>query len=409
MVEAAKRGQLLILDGVHRLPSGLLPAAIGRLLTDRECELPDGTRIVSPASWQRKLRACDGDESRLTSAGLFRCHPAFLAVGIAELTAQSGGGGSSSQQKKSWVGDDVLPLFHFHAVTPLNDAEHLELLVRCTRDTTAGSKGKGEVNEGWLKALLQCAAALRESIAADPTLAPLRLSTRRLLRTARHLGAFAAGGDAKDAVRAALARELSATLALLPPPTQQAVDERVRRELKSAGLSDGTLLPPRDNDDDDGSGGSTTGKRHEEHVKRAKAEHIKKLEEAAVQLRTASMYGMGSTPQAVQGSKQLDAEVNNMRRMEVKEEERKEKVRRDTAIQQDKSVVGGSGNVHGNGGERIRVYGGYVSIDGVIAPARKPSVASLVPSVTFYAVSRHVDLLREMLRLVARPPFIINR
>ena len=390
VVAAAKNGHLVLLDGVHRLPAGLLAAAIGRLLTDSECELPDGTRLLSTRAWEHKLRVCGGDATHLTRGGLFRCHPAFAVVAIAEPASTKSG-----HHRRSWLADDVLALFHFHPVVPLDDHEHRQML---TRAVTGSAQATIVIDT-----LLKCAHALREAIAADEVLAPLRLSTRRLVRITRHLRASSDGDAASassqdDALRAALARELGATLSLLPRPTQRAVDDRLRAELRAAGLLDRTLLPSRDDDDNAPMGGGNTmgggSQRGEEVLKAVKAQQLKELERAAVQLRTAQMWGHTNA----HGEAKLDAEVHDLHRREEREAERASAARRKRAIECD----GTSAGIHESAPhavvERVHVRDGIVSIDGVHAAVRTPSVASLVPHVTFYAVPHHIDLLRELLR-----------
>ena len=45
-VRAAVGGGLLVLEGIHRLPRGILSATLGRLISERAVQLPDGSRLV---------------------------------------------------------------------------------------------------------------------------------------------------------------------------------------------------------------------------------------------------------------------------------------------------------------------------------------------------------------------------
>ena len=291
-------------------------------------------------------------------------------------------------------------------VAALDDSEHATLL------TAAAAEAPPQ----WTKALLRCAAALREAIEADPTLAPLRLSTRRLLRIARHLHAAAAATTPPpasshttqdEAVSAALGRELGATLALLPRPTQRSIDELVGRTLRASGLPTVPLLPPRYGAASasvgavasSGGGGGGGGERERQRTAEEKARLIKQLENSAVQLRTASMYGYSNAS----GEAQLDAEVRRLRSHEAKAAEAAQAKRRDAAIAQVSREARDGGGAGGAGGlaasaARVKIGASEVAIDGVIAKRRVPSVPSLVPRVTFYEVTRHVNVLREMLR-----------
>ena len=55
-VTAAVNGEMLIVDNIHRLPSGTLAATLGRLITDRQLQLPDGRRLL-PRAQVEALRA----------------------------------------------------------------------------------------------------------------------------------------------------------------------------------------------------------------------------------------------------------------------------------------------------------------------------------------------------------------
>ena len=45
-VRAAVGGGILVLEGIHRLPRGILSATLGRLISERAVQLPDGSRLV---------------------------------------------------------------------------------------------------------------------------------------------------------------------------------------------------------------------------------------------------------------------------------------------------------------------------------------------------------------------------
>ena len=411
-------GHLVILDGVHRLSAGLLSSAVARLLADRQVDLPDGARIVAPSTFAALLAAHDGNADALRAANIYCCHPAFAAVAIAEPVPPP--------PKRSWLAEDILPMFHFHSIGAMGDAEHMELLSRPQTAEAARARqcaGQPEVTvvpERMLRGLLQCAAALREAARADSTLHPLRLSTRRLVRVARHLAAAAAaaspadrtepsdrrgmsaGPPSDDALRAALARELGATLSLMPPSTQQAVDEMTRRVLRRAGLADGSLLPQRQHADEgelgvgrpdsggDGLGGG--GGRERSGDAHAKARLLKQLEKQAVDLRTAAMWGHANA----MGEASLDRSVGAMRQDEARESDSKERQRRDKAMRLARAGPGGASTQLSHG--RVLISGGQLRIDDVEVAIRSPHAPSLVPRSPFFEVSRHVDVLREMLR-----------
>ena len=180
---------------------------------------------MSARSYAALMRRPNVDAAALHAAAIQQCHVAFRVVATAEPPPPP--------PARSWLADDILAVFHFHAFTPLSDHEHLQLL-----DAAHSTAATPPDHAHHLATLLRCAAALRAAAADDPSLSLLRLSTRRLLRTTRHLlrasterGGFGSFGgfdaDAltapsgaadggKGALRLALSRELGATLALLP-------------------------------------------------------------------------------------------------------------------------------------------------------------------------------------------------
>lgn len=87
----------MVLDGIHRLPAGALFAAFGRLCSERELDLPDGTRLVENAS---EGEATVGDSFRL--------------VALAE--------------PGSWLSPEIAALFSTHFLPEMMPAEIGEAL-----------------------------------------------------------------------------------------------------------------------------------------------------------------------------------------------------------------------------------------------------------------------------------------
>ncbi len=206
-VRAALDGELLVLDNIHRLPPGVLAATLGRLLTDRELQLPDGTRLVPRERYDALLTA-SADDAHAAAAvqdKLIPVHPAFRVLATAEpphawaeaasagggshgaaslaASAAAGGGGSGS-----WLGSEALGLFHFHRVERLDLADTEALVEHQAAAATAAASLAAEPR-GAAMARSQLL-SLHQLLVSEPTRHGLSLSTRGLLRAARHASLY---------------------------------------------------------------------------------------------------------------------------------------------------------------------------------------------------------------------------
>lgn len=82
MIRAAKNGSIAILDGIHRIHSSTI-SILHRLVHDREVQLYDGARLIAAEKYDA-LVADGNDRDQLTENGIFRIHPAFRIVALAE-------------------------------------------------------------------------------------------------------------------------------------------------------------------------------------------------------------------------------------------------------------------------------------------------------------------------------------
>ncbi|KAH8057058.1 ATPase [Aureococcus anophagefferens] len=190
LAAAARRGGLCVLDGAHRLARGTLCGAVAPLLCDRSLSLPSGERLVAREHYD-DLLSRGFSEDALRAARVEPAHPSFRVL----ATAEPGG---------DWLDDEVLTVFHFHGVDPLDRREHAALL----RGEVEARGGDADACAPLLEAALDFGDAVGGALDADPTLAPLLLSTRRLRALATHAAALR--GDA-----APLHHALSPGLALL--------------------------------------------------------------------------------------------------------------------------------------------------------------------------------------------------
>jgi len=232
LLEAAARGEVAVLDGVHRLARGMLYSAVGRLLHDRELELADGSRFVSPQHFERLLS--DGlSPQDLEKCRIYRVHPSFRVLATAEPP------GSSS--KEAWLTAEVATLFHFHEVLPLPLAE--------LREVCLPAAGGGGACRGGFDALAHFAGAVRSEArragggaddAVGSELAAVALSLRQLKRAGQHL--MATDSD----VRGAVDRACSARLRFLRPAVQAKVHELLAASLKTSGAGVARRLEAND-------------------------------------------------------------------------------------------------------------------------------------------------------------------
>ncbi|XP_043278620.1 von Willebrand factor A domain-containing protein 8 isoform X2 [Venturia canescens] len=203
LVVAAVSGKMAILDGIHRLHTSTL-AIINRLVQDRELQLHDGKRIMRHDRYDEIKAEGNKSDEEMKNSGLLRMHPSFRLVAIAEPPVMN----SSSGQ---WLNSEILSLFNFHAMRPLDRAEELHII----------RSKYGEPSRAVTK-IIDLAHNLRSS--SDPTLQSLAgfFSTRQLLRIAARMNKFP-NDDVYEAVqRACLGR-------FLPALPRQALEETLKR------------------------------------------------------------------------------------------------------------------------------------------------------------------------------------
>lgn len=90
LIRAALDGKLAILDGIDRVHPSTL-SVIHSLVHDRDVQLYDGKRLVRHDRYEeiKKLHGLT-DEEMTNSSKIFKIHPSFRIVGLAEMTSQKG-------------------------------------------------------------------------------------------------------------------------------------------------------------------------------------------------------------------------------------------------------------------------------------------------------------------------------
>nr|XP_018907546.1 PREDICTED: von Willebrand factor A domain-containing protein 8 [Bemisia tabaci] len=201
LVTAALEGKLAVLDGIHRVHPSTL-CLIHRLVHDRELQLYNGERLLRHDRYDALAEKFG--ESYLTDSKIFRIHPAFRIVALAESP-----GGDIPQ----WLTSELLSLFLFHEMRPLNLEEEtfiMQSLFNVPAETFEG--------------LLYAAEHLRT--AKDPALSSLAnfLSTRQLLRTARKCSTYRHTSlDVYDIIQNACMAKF------LPPLTKHSLDTILKK------------------------------------------------------------------------------------------------------------------------------------------------------------------------------------
>ncbi|KAG1231508.1 hypothetical protein G6F68_019195 [Rhizopus microsporus] len=86
LVEAAILGRLAVLDGIEALSYGTLNT-LQRLCSDRETQLPDGTRLINARRYEKLLKS--QTQKELQEKRLVPIHPSFRIIALARANGQS--------------------------------------------------------------------------------------------------------------------------------------------------------------------------------------------------------------------------------------------------------------------------------------------------------------------------------
>ena len=229
LVDAALRGDLAVLDGVDRLPRGLLYATLARLVCDRELDLPDGTRLCAPRRWAELLRG-GLSETDLRARGLRRVSPSFRVVAVAGSVPS----GTRDDRRGQWLDPELASLFHFHVAPVFEPNDERKLMKRELGPAPDGdvvvdvllSYNKSIRDHAYQRDKL----AMEKKVAAPATsLALCALSLRQLLRAAR---TAALDHDPDDCIDKAV----GAYAKYLDPADRDAVQRYANTACRQAGL-----------------------------------------------------------------------------------------------------------------------------------------------------------------------------
>lgn len=121
LVKAARTGDLAVMDGIETLSFGTL-VTIQRLIKEREIILPDGKQLINYERYKKLIQNYGFTGEQLKGKGIFAIHPAFRIVALARPFSSVGGEG------KSWLSSEIVSMFQFLVVHPLNNLVNLFFL-----------------------------------------------------------------------------------------------------------------------------------------------------------------------------------------------------------------------------------------------------------------------------------------
>ncbi|KAI9303209.1 AAA domain-containing protein [Cunninghamella echinulata] len=191
LVEAAIHGHLAVLDGIDALSYGTLNT-LQRLVSERETQLPDGTRLINAHRYEKLMKKNKLSVEDLEKKKLIPIHPSFRIIAL----ARASGSGQNEGKPGAWLTAEILSMFHFVVVDSLPSNEEQEVL----KSLSPG------VDEDKLKQLLNFARRLRRDTDETIRMLSSALSTRQLIRICRRLSYFENESLYKAIHKAALSR-----------------------------------------------------------------------------------------------------------------------------------------------------------------------------------------------------------
>uniref|UniRef100_A0A3Q3VYX4 von Willebrand factor A domain-containing protein 8 n=1 Tax=Mola mola TaxID=94237 RepID=A0A3Q3VYX4_MOLML len=196
LVTAAAEGKLLLLDGIHRVNLGTL-AVLSRLLHDRELDLYDGTRLLRWDRYQTLKEQLQLSDKQLQERSILPIHPSFRVLALAEPPIV-GASTNSNSRDQQWLSPELLTMFLYHTVTPLDKAEEMGLIQALTPN----------VPKEAAEQLLHLTHSLRRTNDTTAQSLASSLSTRQLLRICRRLSQYPEESIAHAVNKACLSRFL---------------------------------------------------------------------------------------------------------------------------------------------------------------------------------------------------------
>ena len=187
LLQAAKDGEICILDGIEKLRSNVL-LSLQSLAVDRHVSLPNGQRAIREELFQKDWLQ---DENALS------IHPSFRIVALGSLANDASSG---------WINADIMTMFSTICLEKPSAECYKAILKRSNPDCP----------EPIISSLLHVKEQLSDSVAEECGVAPL--STRNLIRAIRQFGPSSPNTDLYTSL-------ISILLADLLPPSQRSLLE----------------------------------------------------------------------------------------------------------------------------------------------------------------------------------------
>ncbi len=136
LINACLDGDLIVLDGIHRLRDDTL-MSLRRLIQDRELDLSDGTRLIRHDKYDQLVKEAEAKGIKL-GENVRRIDPSFRLIATAEppVVRSSVKSGDESTEKfmaksgSEWLNSEILNLFVFQSVEALSPEYEKEILSR---------------------------------------------------------------------------------------------------------------------------------------------------------------------------------------------------------------------------------------------------------------------------------------
>ena len=139
LVSACLAGDIIVLDGIHRLRDDTL-MALRRLIQDRELDLSDGTKLLRHDKYDELCKEALHTGQQLAGK-ILRIHPSFRLIATAEPPVSKASVRESGSEKPltkaanstDWLNSEVLNLFLYHTIEPLSTKYEHEILGKMFR------------------------------------------------------------------------------------------------------------------------------------------------------------------------------------------------------------------------------------------------------------------------------------
>ncbi|KAI9565843.1 hypothetical protein GHT06_009640 [Daphnia sinensis] len=218
LLKAAIDGKVAVIDGLHRINTGTL-FTLQSIIHEREAQLFDGSRILRHDRYDALQERLGCSNEIMAEKKLFKVHKNFRIIALAEPPNSTG------KTSSHWLSPEVLSMFFFHTLRPMNMEEEVNILEALVGDKLVLA----------MHPVLKLAQHVRQS--NDPTLNSLApsLSTRQLLRLAKRLKEYPSSDPWGLVERTCLSQ-------FLPRLPQEAL----RRAMESCGIEKTASLETRD-------------------------------------------------------------------------------------------------------------------------------------------------------------------